>query len=137
MEQGSSSRQHVNRCSVVSSSCVARISQRGGGGGGLFRKLETKVNKLDSNYHQSQVRSRRFSAQNQVISKKKKVLLVHLGPLSLVDITSGSSPTLTSISFGGGYFRFLGKNQPQSCKKYSISHTFQPNGGYSTICPPP
>ena len=41
------------------------------GVGGLFGKLETIVNKLDSNYHQSQIRLRRFSAQNEVISKKK------------------------------------------------------------------
>ena len=55
--------------------------------------------------------------------------MVHLGPLPLVDFTSGSSPTLTPISFGGGYFRFLGKNQPQNRKKHAISHTFQANGG--------
>ena len=40
--------------------------------GGLFFKLETIVNDLDSNYHQSEIKLRRFSAPNQVISKKKR-----------------------------------------------------------------
>ena len=39
--------------------------------GGLFLKLETIVNEPDSNYHQSEIKLRRFSAPNQVISKKK------------------------------------------------------------------
>ena len=40
--------------------------------GGLFGKLESIVNKLDSNYYQCQIRVRRSFAQNQVISKEKK-----------------------------------------------------------------
>ena len=51
------------------SSSVARISQKGGGGG--FWKLETSVNELDPNFHQSWIRLRWFFCRNQVISKKK------------------------------------------------------------------
>ena len=44
-----------------------RISLRG-----AFFKLKITVNELDSNFHQFLIRLRRFSVQNQMISKKKK-----------------------------------------------------------------
>ena len=120
---------------------VARISQKGG----AFWEAWNNSEQTWLNYHQSQIRLRRFSAQNALISKKKvhneihsvflpkirwspkkkrsspkfraffcpksadlkkkKGLHVHWSPLSLVELTWGSSPTLTPISLGG-YFCF-------------------------------
>ena len=90
--------------------------------------LETTVNELDSNFHRSLIRLRRFSDQNQMISKKKGLrrnsvrFSVQIQVISEKEkvfmctethfYSSTSSQVLfletrvTPISFGGDYFRF-------------------------------
>ena len=78
-----------------------------------------------------------FSAQNQVIPPPKKGLHVHWDPLLLVDIISGSSPTLTPISFGGAIFVFRAKIGLKTAKNMLFRILFRPMGELEHHLPPP
>ena len=81
-----------------------------------------------------------FSAQKQVVSKKKKKKVfteiethfsAKIGNSNAFShrITTSTSQLQHSISFGGGYFQFFTKNRPKKQQKRAILHTSQANGG--------
>ena len=84
-----------------------------------------------------------FSGQKQVISKKKKTLKVFAdfgcAPESknstiLVQMTACPSQLQLPNPFAeGGCFQFWSKNRPQKHQKRAILHTFQANGGGSSL----
>ena len=116
---------------------VAKNSQRGGG---LFWKLETTVNELDPNFHQSWISLRRFFCQNQVISKKKKVFTqiqsvfltnFRWGPGKTnftfqVQITASPSQLLLPNPVGGAIFIFGAKIGLKSTKSVVVCILFRP-----------
>ena len=84
--------------------------------------------------------SNAFSAQTQVISKKKKKKVftktetdfqANIGHSNAFSgrITSSTSQLWHPISFGGGCFYFFTKNRPQKHQKRAILHALQANGG--------
>ena len=85
-----------------------------------------------------------FSAQKQVISKKKKVFTeIETDYLAKIGNSNGFSGRITAtisqlrhpISFGGGCFHFFSKNRPQKHQKLAILHTLQANGGEGSSPP--
>ena len=82
----------------------------------------------------------RFSVQNQVISKKKKVFMctdTHFYSSSLSHDLLLLSPQLRLE--GGGLFSFLKQKSASELKKNTRYFAYFSGqwGGYSTICPPP
>ena len=98
--------------------------------------------KIQSDFSAEIQNSNVFSAQNQVISKKKKkkkkkkVFAKIQG-----DFSSKISQVQTFqgglFSHGGGYFQFFTENRPQKHKIHAILHTSQDNGGGLETPPPP
>ena len=86
-----------------------------------------------------------FSAQNKVVSTKKRSsskLSLIFWPKSVIQtfFQAASRHILYNFSTqfslgGGGCFQFLTKNRPQKHQKREILHTSQANGG--AVAPPP
>ena len=91
-------------------------------------KIETKfLGKLEN--------SKVFSAQNQVVSKKKRSspkLRLIFRPNSEIQTFEGGL-----FFYVGGYFQFFTKNRPQKHQKRAILHTSQANAGTRAPPPPP
>ena len=108
--------------------------------GDLQKKKKKKKKvfaKIQSDFSAEIQNSNVFSAQNQVISKKKKGLRQNSrrfsSKISQLQTFQGGL-----FSHGGGYFQFFTENRPQKHKKHAILHTSQANGGGSSPpCPPP
>ena len=85
-------------------------------GGGLFWRLETKSKDLDPDFDWSSLKLRRFSAQIQVISKKKVFTKIESTEL----FSSMSHQVLDQISspipLGGAIFDFSAKISLKSAK---------------------
>ena len=79
-----------------------------------------------------------FSAQKQVISKKKKKkdLRQNLGRF-FFRFRNFKRMRGGLFSYGGGYFPFFTENRPQKHKKHAILHTSQANGGARAPPRPP
>ena len=86
-----------------------------------------------------------FSAQKQMISKKKKVFTEIETDFSgrsgysnaFSDrITTSTSQLRHPIFLVGGFFHFFTKNRPQKYQKRAILHTSQANGGGGGLEPP-
>ena len=75
-----------------------------------------------------------FSAQNQVVSKKKKGLHQNWDWFS----ANFGNPNVWggTVFLWGGYFQFFTKNRPQKHQKRAILHTSQANGGLEPPRPP-
>ena len=132
-----------------------RVAKIWKGGGGFFLKIEKTANDLDLNLNHtvcSKIKteffgklgnSNVFSAQKQVISKKKVFTEIETDFSAKIGYPNAFSvgiPTCTSqlrhpISFGRGCFYFITKNRPQKHQKRAILHTSQANGG--ARAPPP
>ena len=91
---------------------------------------------------------KRFSAQKQVISKKKKKkrsfpkLRRIFRPKSEIKTVFQAESRQLLHDFGtqiplGGCFYFFSKNRPQKHQKRAILHTLQANGGARAPLPPP
>ena len=89
-----------------------------------------------------------FSAQKQVVSKKKKKKIfteietdfsAKIGNSNpfLGRLTTCTSQLRHPISFGGGCFQFFTKNRPQKHQKRAVLHTSQANGGARSPPAPP
>ena len=79
--------------------------------------------------------SKVFSAQNQVISKKKKKGLRQNSGRFFSQFRKFKRLRGGLFSYGGGYFPFFTENRPQKHKNRAILQTSQANGGCSS--PPP
>ena len=104
--------------------------------GGLQKKKKKKVfTEIETDFSAEIRNSKIFSAQNQVVSKKKRSspkLRQIFWPNSEIQTFEGGL-----FSYGGGYFQFFTKNRPQKHQKRAILHTSQANGGGSSPPPPP
>ena len=109
---------------------------------------------IESDFSAKNGNSTVFSAQKQVVSKKKKKrsspkLGLIFRPKSKIKnafshrITTSTSRLRHPFSFVGGCFQFLTKNRLQKHQKRAILHTSQVNGGawappgYATACASP
>ena len=103
---------------------------------GDLQKKKKFFAKIQSDFLAEIRNSKLFSAQNQVISKKKKrsspKLRLLFRPISQIQTFEGGL-----FSNGGGYFPFFIENRPQKHKKHAILHTSQANGGGARAPPPP
>ena len=127
---------------MAGNSRVARISQRGGGGG-LFLKFASTVNELDPNFHLVSIGLRQIQSvflPNRVISKKKVFTKIQSVFLSTDTHFYFSFHDLWGAIFvggGGAISRFRAKTNLKTAKSRLFWILFRPmRGGYSTICPP-
>ena len=104
---------------------------------GDLQKKKKVFAKIQSEFSAEIQNSNVFSAQNQVISKKKTGLRQNSGrfffQFRMFKRLRGGSFRMG----GGGYFPFLTENRPQKHKKHAILHTSQANGGGLEPPPPP
>ena len=108
--------------------------------GDLQKKKKKKVfAKIQSDFSAEIPNSNIFSAQNQVISKKKKKKkgLRQKSGRFFSQFRNFKRMRGGSFCMGGGYFPFFTENRPQKHKKHAILHTSQANGGGSSPPPPP
>ena len=108
------------------------------------KKKKKVFAKLQSDFSAEIQNSNVFSAQNWVISKKKKKGLRQNSGRFFFQFCKFKR-TRGLFSYGGGYFPFSTENRPQKHKKHAILHTSQANGGarappappgYATACLP-
>ena len=105
--------------------------------GDLKKKKKKVFAKIQSDFSTEIRNSNVFSAQNQVISKKKKkrsspkFTAIFL-PISQLQTFEGGL-----FSNGGGYFPFFTENRPQKHKKHAFLNTSQASGGGARAPPPP
>ena len=78
-----------------------------------------------------------FSAQNQVVPKKKKKVFIEFETDRLIFRPKSEIQTFEGglFSNGGGYFQFFTKNRHQNHQNGAILHTSQANGGGSSLAP--
>ena len=99
------------------------------------KKKKKKVfTEIETDFSAEIRNSKVFSAQNQVVSKKKhRNLGRFFGQIQIQTFEGG----LFSYGGGGGYFQFFTKNRPQKHQKRAILHTSQANGESSSPPRPP
>ena len=102
---------------------------------GGFQKKKKVFAEIESDFSAEIRNSKVFSAQKQVVSKKKR----SSPKLSLIFRQNSEIQTFQGglFSYWGGYFQFFTKNRPQKHKKRAILNTSQANGGDSSPPDPP
>ena len=106
------------------------------------KKKKKVFTEIESDFSAKIGNSNVFSAQKQVVSKKKRSstkLRLIFGPKSGIQTLFHTKSRHLPHNFGtqfplGGCFQFFTKNRPQKLQKRAILHTSQTNGGLE---PPP
>ena len=115
----------------------------------MVSKKKKVFTKIESDFAAKIGNLNNFSAQKQVVSKKKKKKTViteiesdFSAKIGISDtfshrITTSTSQLRHPISFGEGCFQFFTKDRPKKQQKRAILHTSQANGGARAPPPPP
>ena len=120
---------------MAGNSRVARILQRGGGGGGLFLKFDSTVNELDPNFHLVSIGLRQiqsvFLPKSSDLQKKKSSLkfrafFCQLTPTSTSPFTIFGGAICV---WGGAISRFRAKTNLKTAKSMLFCILFRPMGG--------
>ena len=126
---------------MAGNSRVARILQRGGGGG-LFLKFDSTVNELDPNFHLVSIGLRQI--QSVFLPKSSDLQKKVFTEIQSVFLSTDTHFYFSFHNLWGGYFRlggaisrFRAKTNLKTAKSMLFCILFRPmEGGYSTICPP-
>ena len=122
---------------------LRRVARNSQSWRGLFWKLETTVNELDPNFHQSWIRLRRFFCQNQMISRKKKKVFTQIQSVFLTNLRwgpgkktplSGPNNSKSFTTSARQSYWFGGKIGLKSTKKWYFAYF---SGQWGARAPPP